>query len=302
MENQLYRTRINKALKYMGEHLSEEITISHLADAAHFSPFHFQRIYKALQSETPYDTILRLRLEKSVFLLKHYRSKPIAEVAFESGFSSIENFSRQFKKRFAVSPSAFRKDKELQKSRIYQEQNEYDFYYTIEESRREGVREFPVTIEQVEGTPIALVRAFFGADGSGLLESYHHLMEWGEKRGFRLRGERCRFGMSIDDPDVTPVGLYRYDFALAVDRGTEGEGIVEIGEIPAGAYVTLHCEGTITDVAQAWDYLYQVWLPESTYLPLHYPAIEEFVKGPEEIGWEKFDIKCRILVRKGESL
>ena len=299
---QFYRERINNALRYIREHLTEEITVTQLAEAAHFSPFHFQRIYKGLQSETPYDTILRLRLEKGIFFLKHYPDRSISDVAFDSGFSSIENFSRQFRKRFGCSPSAFKRDKDLQKSRIYQEPNEVDFYHVIEENRKKGIQEFPVCVERLESVQIAFIQALFGKDGSGLVESYHTLMEWGKKRGERLSGERCRFGMSIDNPDVTPAGLYRYDFALAVGRGTEGEGVIEIGEIPAGEYATLHCTGTIDDVARAWDYLYQVWLPESRYVPLHFPAIEEFIRGPEEIGWETFDIKCRVLVEEYRTM
>ncbi|MCB0751727.1 MAG: GyrI-like domain-containing protein, partial [Ignavibacteriae bacterium] len=92
---------------------------------------------------------------------------------------------------------------------------------------------------------------------------------------------------------------FRYDFALTVDgRNMKPEGIIEIGNIPNGKYATIHCVGKLEDVAQAWDYLYKKWLPESSYQPKHYPALEEFVQGPEEIGWENFNLKCRIPIEK----
>jgi len=131
-----YQYRINQALEYINNHLEEPIYINEVAKVAHFSAYHFQRIYKALQGETPYETILRLRLEKAVFLLKHRPSERIGSIARQCGFDSPENFSRQFKARFGFSPSAFKKDHALQNSRIYQENHPADFYSCIEEKCR----------------------------------------------------------------------------------------------------------------------------------------------------------------------
>lgn len=296
----MYRSRINRVLAFINEHLDSDLTIGQLAEVANFSPFHFQRIYKSLQAETPYDTILRLRLEKSVFLMKHYSRKTVTEIAFECGFSSVENFSRQFRKRFGHAPSTFKRDRALQKSRIYQTPHEHDPYHLIEASRKVPAPGFTVTIERLPAIHIGLLRALFGEDGTALVNAYLHLMQWAERNELPTRGPLCRFGMSIDDHNVTPAALYRYDFAVALGNRTfpETSGSIESGEIPAGEYATLHCTGDITLVAQAWDYLYQVWLPDSGYVPRHYPAIEEFLKGPEEIGWETFDINCRIPIEK----
>ena len=293
-----YQNRINQAIAFLNDHLDEEIRINKLAEVSHFSAFHFQRIYKALQGETPYETLLRLRLEKAVFLLKHRSHLKISEVALESGFPSIENFSRQFKSRYQLSPSSFRKNKELQNSRIYQETHPNDFYTCIEESRKEDVKTFPVEIETLETIPIAFIRAIFGMDGSTLVKRYQELIDWAQQNQIPYQGPLRRFGMSVDNPDVTPVDKYRYDFAIRVEGNPEVDGLIEIGEIPQALFATVHCEGKLTDVAQAWDYLYKEWLPTSDYTPLHFPAIEEFIQGPEEIGWENFNIKCRIPVVK----
>lgn len=293
-----YQSRINKAVKFLNQNLGEELRIQQLAEVAHFSTFHFQRIYKALQNETPYETLLRLRLEKAVFLLKNHPSKKVSDIAYECGFSSIENFSRQFKGRFKCSPSAYRKDKEKQNSRIYQEENPNDFYPYIEDSRKEASPDFEVSIEHLEAIPIALIRALFGEDGSVLVQRYLELIQWAEDNQIPYQGELTRFGMSIDSIEVTPASIYRYDFALRNPNPALCGGLIEQGEIPAGLYATVHCQGSIMDVAQAWDHLYKHWLPSSSYVPLHYPAIEEFIQGPEEIGWENFNIKCRVPITK----
>ena len=73
---------------------------------------------------------------------------------------------------------------------------------------------------------------------------------------------------------------------------------METGTITGGLYATLQVQGDIHQVAQAWDYLYKVWLPDSLYAPRNFPAIEEFIQGPEDIGWETFDMNCRIPIQK----
>lgn len=297
MENStFYQQRINKAVAHINQHLKEDIRIAQLADIAHFSAFHFQRLYKALQGESPYETLLRLRLEKAIFLLKNYAQLKVLDIAFECGFASVENFSRQFKARFQCTPSAYKKSPSLQNSRIYHENVANDFYHRIEESRAIPPKSFAVTIEKLAAIPIAFIRAIFGHDGSLLVQRYQKLMSWALNQQIPYQGLLTRFGMSIDNPEVTPANKYRYDFAIKVAQPFVPEGLIEYGEIPQNLFATVHCIGKLNDVAQAWDYLYKHWLPSSGYIPVHYPAIEEFVQGPEEIGWEDFNVKCRIPV------
>lgn len=293
-----YQTKINQALAYINQNLANKLPILEVAKAANFSPFHFQRIYKALQGETPYETILRLRLEKAVFLLKYHPNKKVSTIAHVCGFEAPENFSRQFKTRYLVSPTAFRKDKQLQNSRIYQEKGHEAAYLRMTQAITTPMPNFKVTVENLPTIPIAFIQAIFGEDGSLLVQQYLALMDWAAKVGLLTQGELTRFGMSIDNPEVTPAKKYRYDFAIRLTQKIKVSDLVEIGAIPAGPYATLHCQGKLDRVAQAWNYLYQYWLPQSGYVPIHYPAMEEFVQGPEEIGWDNFNIKCRIPIKK----
>ncbi|MEZ5040121.1 MAG: GyrI-like domain-containing protein [Saprospiraceae bacterium] len=292
-----YFENLNRVLQYIDQHLGEDLHLTLLARISHFSPFHFQRIFKALVTENPYEYILRKRLEKAVFLLKHQPSTTVTKIAYDCGFPSPENFSRQFKQRFGFTAWHFKRDKTLQKSKIYQEEEEGSFYLAYEKSRAMPQSAFEVTVREEVAVPIAFIRAIFGADGSGLLDSYHTLMAWAETVGINPKTAR-RFGMSIDDPEVTPSQKYRYDFAISREQLYEELGKMEQGVIPGGLYASLHCEGDIHKVAQAWDYLYKVWLPQSGYVPRHFPAIEEFLKGPEKIGWDRFDLKCLVPVEK----
>ena len=221
----------------------------------------------------------------------------IGEIAHEVGFPSSENFSRQFKERFGHSPKHLRNNLDLLNSRIYQENKDNNLHLANNESRNQPKPVFEVEVQDSLPIQSAHIKAVFGADGSGLVEAYEQLMTWYEGLGYNRIGSR-RFGMSIDDPDATPANFYRYDFSVEIEDSFQPEGLIEKVEIPSGLYAVVHCQGDIIKVGQAWDYLFKTWLPESGYVPRHFPAVEEFLKGPEEIGWEAFDILCKIPIEK----
>ncbi len=296
--NPFYQARIDKALEHIDNHLHDEINVSELASLSGFSQYHFHRLFKGLTGETPYEVLLRLRLEKAIFLLKYRKELKISQVGYESGFSSAENFSRQFKAKFGVSPSNYRREGKIENSRIYQDSHRNDAYLGIDKNEQSEVITHEVYIEKIPEISIAYTKGVYGEDGSGLVEKYLELIAWAEKNKVKYQGELTRFGMSIDIPEITPASKFRYDFALTIDSVFSETDEVSFGVIPAFDHATLHVMGDLAAVAQAWDYLYIEWLPHSSYLPVHYPAIEEFIQGPEEIGWERFNIKCRIPVIK----
>ena len=109
--NNEYINRINKTLDYIEKNIQHPFTLDELAGVACFSKFHFNRIFYALVKETPFRFINRLRLEKAAFLLQSTPNKNISEIATNAGFNDLAVFSRNFKKQFGMSPSAFRESK-----------------------------------------------------------------------------------------------------------------------------------------------------------------------------------------------
>ena len=301
MQDNYYQLRINQAIRYLNEHLTEEVSVEQLAKAAHFSTFHFQRIYKYLQGESPYETLIRLRLERAASILKYNNADSIAFIARACGFASPEHFSRQFKDRYGVTPSSLRNEPELLNSRMYQEKFQSPYYPRGDEKIETENWNFEVVIEELDDIPVYLIRAIFGKDGSILVQRYTELIEWAESQGVPYQGPMTRFGMSIDSMDITPAPLYRYDYAITASANASLTGLIEKSSIPGGLYATVHCQGDLSKVAAAWSYLYQDWLPLSGYVPRHHPALEEFLQGPEDIGWTQFNLNCRIPISKLEK-
>jgi AraC-like DNA-binding protein len=97
---------IEKAKQYLNDNLSKNISLEELAKHCHISPFHFSRIFKTFTGYPVYQYLQLMRLKHAEMLLATHL--PVADIAFHSGFNSIDYFSSAFKKQYKLSPSAFR--------------------------------------------------------------------------------------------------------------------------------------------------------------------------------------------------
>jgi AraC family transcriptional regulator len=92
---------------YIDAHLDEPLGLDDLAEVAHMSRFHFARLFKQTTHETPHQYVTRRRLEEAQRQLRDTDAS-IVDIALAVGFSSATHFAHQFKRRFGVTPSAFR--------------------------------------------------------------------------------------------------------------------------------------------------------------------------------------------------
>jgi len=99
---------INRAIQFMQEHYGAEISINDICSLIYLSPCHFKRVFKEHTGQTPYQYLMKIRLEKAKEILKTTDS-PIEEVAKQCGFVNSGHFSTVFKRKMGVSPSEYRK-------------------------------------------------------------------------------------------------------------------------------------------------------------------------------------------------
>ena len=104
----IYRQRMAEVLQIIQRNLDEDLALEELARVAHFSPYHFHRIFRGMVGESVKEHIRRLRLERAALGLKHSK-RPVTDIAFEAGFETLESFSRAFKAMGGLNPSAFRR-------------------------------------------------------------------------------------------------------------------------------------------------------------------------------------------------
>jgi AraC family transcriptional regulator len=101
---------IELAKEYIVNHFTEDISLMEIANYCHVSPFHFSRIFKKFTSISPHQFLLGIRLRNAETLLLN-TELPVADVAFTSGFNSIEYFTSAFKKQFQLPPARYQNSK-----------------------------------------------------------------------------------------------------------------------------------------------------------------------------------------------
>src|SRR5512143_653841 len=102
-----YSERLQRVVDYVAQHLDQSLDLDTLARVAHFSPYHFHRIYRGVLGETVNDTVRRLRLQRSAIDLLD-RELNVDRVARRAGYSSQAAFTRAFRAEYGDPPARYR--------------------------------------------------------------------------------------------------------------------------------------------------------------------------------------------------
>jgi AraC family transcriptional regulator len=105
----LPQAKLAAVVEYIERHLDGGPTLEQMAAAAHLSPFHFARRFKATTGLPPYQYVIMRRVERAQQLLHHGRDLSLAEIAACCGFSDQSQFSHHFKRVVGLSPGQFRR-------------------------------------------------------------------------------------------------------------------------------------------------------------------------------------------------
>ncbi len=97
---------VQRMQDYIGEHLTENITLAELSRVSLFSPWYSYRLFTQQVGITPADYIRRMRLSRSAFKLRDDSCR-IADVAFEMGFGSVDGYQRAFLREFGCNPREY---------------------------------------------------------------------------------------------------------------------------------------------------------------------------------------------------
>ena len=92
---------------YIHSHCSESISLVNVARAACLSLFHFHRGFTRAFQETPHSYLTGIRVTQARDMLE--RGSSVLETCIAVGFSSPSAFTRLFRSRFGLAPSAVRR-------------------------------------------------------------------------------------------------------------------------------------------------------------------------------------------------
>ncbi len=291
-QENVYLQRVNHVFNHIRTHLTGDLSLEALAKVAHFSPFHFHRIFKALTGETLNQCVNRLRLERSVQLLKASPRLNLIDIALDCGFSSASSFSRAFKIRYNIAPSEWDRHTPLADERKIR-QVFADFpQYTAEMLDRSATRQpFSVEIRQLPAQTLAYIRVMDSYNPENTVSAYERLHAWYTQK---TSAPTTLYGMSQDDPDITPMEQCRFDWCYRVPDDWQEDGEITIQHFPACKLAVVRCDGDIFAVDRTWKALFNIWLPRSRYQPANLPAMEIYRREPADIGWEHYALDCAI--------
>jgi AraC family transcriptional regulator len=100
-------SRLYRGRDFLISCYDQPLTVAEAARVAALSPFHFQRMFKVAFGQTPMQFLQEARLQATRRLLTH-TGDSITAICFAVGFESPGSFSWLFRKRFGVSPRAYR--------------------------------------------------------------------------------------------------------------------------------------------------------------------------------------------------
>ena len=106
------QTVIEQTLRYINEHLTEELSLSSLSEQVHFSPIYFHKLFKRSVGKNLREYVEEQRIKKAIDLLIS-TDKTLTQIAYECGFSSQSHFSCVFKKKMQLPPREYAREYHL---------------------------------------------------------------------------------------------------------------------------------------------------------------------------------------------
>lgn len=100
--------RLKNSLTFIYANYAEPITLDEIAESCHLSKSEFCRLFKQTLHQTPFDFLLRYRIEQSLPMLRD-SNLSITEIACTVGFSGSSYYAEVFRKYMHCSPTQYKK-------------------------------------------------------------------------------------------------------------------------------------------------------------------------------------------------
>jgi AraC family transcriptional regulator len=237
---------IDNILHYIQQHFDQDLSLQHLAAQAHYSPYHFHRLFRQQVGEAPKQYLLRLRLEKSCKELLFYPQKSVYAVAIDCGFSSQAVFARAFKNRYGLTAEQYR-GQALKAIRERTAAIDVD------------VQQYPITVTRTERLHMAC--EITRLQDAHIMQAFQKLQRWAAAHEL-LAPYPEYYGVFLDSPHTTALEQCRYLAGIRLHRPFTGResyitGPATIAQIPVMGGMEVAMDYAL--------YVKQRWLPESGY-------------------------------------
>lgn len=249
-------------------------TSGELARRAGYSVYHFTRLFSAILGVAPKEYLSARILTEAARRVCDSR-EPFVAIARDAGFPDYESFSRAFRKRFGLSPTAARKAGALPSGcleRAYPRSaglsgGARDNVPSVAEPELVRLAAFEITglpFHIDEGAPsFSRQWATFQAiesrvAGRCLPETFYQFSAWSADDAFSGLSILC---------------------ALATDGAAAQEPVFVTRRVPGAEYLLFRHPGDMAAIGATYDYIYRVWLAGHDLKPVDLWEFQRYPAG-----------------------
>jgi AraC family transcriptional regulator len=97
-------------LNLIDENFQDELSLVSLAKETGYSRAHFARMFRTATGVTPYQYVLRRRIDHARYLLNQPKGKRLIDIAADCGFSHQTHLTRVFREHVGMTPGDYRRN------------------------------------------------------------------------------------------------------------------------------------------------------------------------------------------------
>lgn len=278
---------IQRAIEFMEQHITEDISTKEVANHVNISPFYFGKGFSMLCGYSVAEYIRNRRLALAGGDLATTDMK-IIDVAMKYGYDSPDSFTKAFTRFHGVSPVMVRKDDVMIKTFAP---------LKVEISLKGGYLMNYKIVEKESFTVLAVSKTFSYENGKKEIPVFWQ-EHYAKGNGKYVCG---MFGINIDEK----MGQDSFEYLIAdlYDPKREIPEGFEIRSIPAFTWAVFSCDGPMPTALQDVNTkIFSEWLPAlkeyefaAGYCVEMYDAPDKYPKGTQD---EKYHSEIWIPVRK----
>jgi AraC family transcriptional regulator len=271
-----YLDRICRVLRFVQEHLDEDLSPAILSDVANLSVYHFHRVFSGLVGESLAEHVRRLRLERAVGELCR-TNRRVIDVALAAGYGAHEPFTRSFRAHFGMPPSAWREAGEplvfppVLCGVHYGPDEAVSHFVALEED----TKMIEVHIETVPARRLLALSHIGSYLDVGRM--FERLMTAAGSRGL-LGPDSKAIGIYYDDPETKPTAELRSHACVTVPASeNEPPPGFEWLDLPGGEIALGLHKGPYDQLPHSYRWLFSQWLPSSGREAADRPCYETYL-------------------------
>ncbi len=279
-----YFQRLQNSIDFIEDRLTEDITLTEVANESNCSLYHFHRLFKILVGNSVKEYIRKRRLTLAAKQLVETR-KSVIDIAFDYRYGAPESFTRAFKKMYGLSPLQYRK------WGVFMPLNEKADLIKIhlEEQKRE-IKMKPVIKERDEfivvGIELNTQHGSCQQDIPNFWNIFSKKESLNKLKNLKKPDEifgicygscngRCSDSEFSLDPKISEDGFGYVICSEVKNLDDVPEGFVS-KTIPKGKYAVFTVKGGFSEIQKGVESIYKNWLSNTCYELAEAPNFEKY--------------------------